>query len=147
MPAPLGRVFRFFSRPENLAQLTPPALGFHILTPSPIEMKPGALINYTIRLFGIRVGWTTLITQYEEGRAFVDEQLKGPYSFWQHFHNFEEVPGGTLVHDEVRYAMPYGLPGRIVHALVVKRQLNDIFEYRAKAVAHLLQSETEGIIS
>lgn len=113
-------MFGFFPRPENLAILTPPALIFHILTPSPIVMKPGAQINYTIRLFGVRVRWTTLITEFDSGRSFVDE---------------------------VRYALPSGILGRLAHVLVVKRRLNQIFDYRAEAVAWTLQEEAEGIAS
>jgi ligand-binding SRPBCC domain-containing protein len=137
IPAPLDRVFGFFSRPENLARLTPPDLGFIILTPPPIEMKAGALIDYTIRLLGIRVRWTTLITAFDPGRAFVDEQLKGPYSFWHHSHYFEEVPGGTLVRDEVRYALPFGILGRLAHAVAVKDRLEGIFSYRARVVGEI----------
>jgi ligand-binding SRPBCC domain-containing protein len=134
VPAPVADVFAFFSRPENLAKLTPPELGFLILTPSPIAMKQGALIDYTIRVFGMRVRWTTLITAYDPGRSFVDEQLRGPYSYWHHSHFFEEAPGGTMVRDEIRYALPFGPLGRLAHALVVKRQLASIFEYRARMV-------------
>jgi ligand-binding SRPBCC domain-containing protein len=134
VPAPLERVFGFFSRPENLSKLTPPGLGFVILTPSPIEMKPGALIDYTIRLFGFRVRWKTLITAYEPGRFFVDEQLRGPYSFWHHSHFFGEAPGGTIVRDEVRYALPLGPLGELAHSLVVKRQLRAIFSYRERVI-------------
>lgn len=134
IPAPVPDVFAFFSRPENLAKLTPPELGFVILTPSPVEMKTGALIDYTIRVFGMRVRWTTLITAYDPGRSFVDEQLKGPYSYWRHSHRFEEAPGGTMVRDEVRYALPFGPLGRLGHALVVKRRLDTIFGYRAMVI-------------
>jgi len=141
--APVSDVFGFFSRPENLSKLTPPELGFVILTPPPVEMKAGALIDYTIRVFGMRVRWTTLITAYDPGRSFVDEQLKGPYSFWHHSHRFEEAPGGTLVTDEVRYALPFGPLGRLGHALVVKRQLASIFAYRAKVIGAIF-GEAQG---
>lgn len=144
IPAPVADVFAFFSRPENLAKLTPPELGFLILTPSPIEMKPGALIDYTIRIFGMRARWTTLITAYDPGRSFVDEQLKGPYSFWHHTHRFEEAPGGTMVRDEVRYALPFGPLGRLGHALVVKRQLESIFGYRAKVIGTIFGEGQRG---
>jgi len=135
--APLNRVFGFFSNPENLSRLTPPELGFVILTPPPIGMRPGALIDYTIRLMGIRVRWTTLITGFDPGRSFVDEQLKGPYSFWHHTHTFREVPGGTLVRDEVRYALPFGILGSLAHALFVKGRLEEIFRYRARVIGEI----------
>jgi len=141
VPAPPDRVFRFFSQPENLARLTPPDLGFVILTPPPIEMKTGALIDYTIRLLGIRVRWTTLITEFTPGRSFVDEQLKGPYSLWHHAHHFEEVPGGTIVRDEIRYALPLGLLGRFIHSIAVRGRLDGIFNYRSKAVTEIFGTE------
>jgi ligand-binding SRPBCC domain-containing protein len=144
VPAPVADVFKFFSQPENLAKLTPPELGFVILTPSPIEMKAGALIDYTIRVSGMRVRWTTLITAYEPGRSFVDEQLRGPYSFWHHTHRFEEAPGGTLVDDEVRYALPFGPLGGIAHALVVKRRLDSIFEYRTAVIGNMFGRAERG---
>lgn len=100
---PIAQVFEFFSRPENLERLTPPDLGFRILTPSPIAMKEGAVIDYTIRIAGLPLRWTTLITLYEPPHRFVDLQLKGPYSYWHHTHTFAETPDGTLLTDDVRY--------------------------------------------
>ncbi len=144
VPAPLERVFGFFSRPENLSKLTPPDLRFVILTSSPIEMKPATLIDYTIRLLGFRVRWTTLITAFEPGRSFVDEQLKGPYSFWHHSHYFKEVPGGTLVRDEVRYALPFRPLGELAHALVVKKRLGFIFDFREKVIGKLFADGGSG---
>ena len=127
---PLEEVFTFFSRPENLADITPTALGFIILTPSPIEMRPGVLISYMIRIFGIRVRWVSIITSYDPPMRFIDEQLRGPYSFWHHTHTFKEHEGGTLITDEVKYAVPFGILGRIVRRLFVRRQLDKIFSYR-----------------
>jgi ligand-binding SRPBCC domain-containing protein len=134
VPAPVADVFAFFSSPENLSKLTPPGLGFAILTPPPIAMKQGALIDYTIRVFGIGVRWTTLITAYDPGRSFVDEQLRGPYSFWHHSHRFEEAPGGTIVRDDVRYALPFGPLGGLARFLFVKRQLDSIFDFRTLTI-------------
>ncbi len=141
VPAPLDRVFEFFSRPGNLSVLTPPELGFVILTPQPIEMKPGALIDYTIRLAGIRVRWTTLISEYEAGRMFVDEQAKGPYAWWRHAHSFKAVDGGTLVRDEVRYALPFGPLGELAHALAVRKRLRHIFDFREKTIMNLFSTD------
>jgi ligand-binding SRPBCC domain-containing protein len=92
----------------------------------------------------MRVRWTTLITAYDPGRSFVDEQLKGPYSFWRHSHRFAEAPGGTMVTDEVRYALPFGPVGRLAHALVVKRQLASIFAYREKAIGTIFGDGQRG---
>jgi ligand-binding SRPBCC domain-containing protein len=133
---PLNReqVFLFFSRPENLARITPPDMGFAILTPLPIVMKPGALIDYTIRLMGISLRWTTLITTYEPPGCFIDEQIRGPYSFWHHRHYFNETEGGTEIVDEVHYLLPGGLLGPLAHALFVRRQLDRIFDHRAKVI-------------
>lgn len=137
VPAPREEVFGFFSRPENLARLTPRELGFEIMTPGPLAMKAGALIDYTIRLFGVRVRWTTLITSYEPPGKFVDEQLRGPYSFWHHTHLFREADGGTMITDEVRYAMPFGPLGSLAHALFVRRNLRRIFTFREDAIGEI----------
>mgnify|MGYP001824672668 CR=1 FL=1 len=134
--APLDEVFAFFARPENLAEITPPGLGFQILTPSPIAMKEGAVVDYVVSLAGLPLRWRTLITAYEPPHRFVDEQLAGPYSFWHHTHTFGEAPGGgTELGDVVRYALPLGPLGELAHALVVRRQIDGIFAHRHAVIA------------
>jgi ligand-binding SRPBCC domain-containing protein len=136
---PLKEVFSFFERPENLARLTPDALGFKVLTPSPVQMKEGALIDYTIKLFCFPMHWRTVISTYEPPFRFVDQQLKGPYTFWHHTHTFAEREGGTLMTDEVRYVLPYGLLGRIAQKLLVKRQLDHIFDFRTQVMQKIFE--------
>jgi hypothetical protein len=131
---PIGEVFDFFKRPENLSLITPPSLGFVILTPSPIHMQTGTLIDYSIRLLGLRRHWTTLITDFDPPHRFSDIQLKGPYEFWHHTHCFESVGDGTRLTDEVRYIMPFGPLGRMAHSLMVRRQLDTIFDYRQRVI-------------
>jgi ligand-binding SRPBCC domain-containing protein len=130
----LPEVFEFFSRPENLARITPPSLGFVILTPSPIEMRVGTQIDYTIRIAGIPLRWRTLISVYDPPNRFVDEQLKGPYVYWHHTHRFYSVLGGTMINDEVRYALPFGPLGLPAHWLFVRRKLDQIFSHRKAIV-------------
>jgi len=138
---PRSELFDFFQRPENLEKITPASVGFRILTPSPIKMKVGTVLDYTIRLFGLPVRWTTLITEYEPPFRFSDVALRGPYSFWFHNHTFKEDDNGTIMIDEVRYALPLGFIGRMVNFLWVKRQLNYIFNYRAKVIKDLLEGK------
>jgi hypothetical protein len=133
--APLDQVFSFFAQPENLAEITPPSMGFQVLTPSPITMKEGAVIDYVVRVNGLPVRWRTLITAYEPPYRFVDEQILGPYSFWHHTHTFGPSPtGGTELGDRVRYALPLGALGELARALVVARQLAGIFAHRRRVM-------------
>jgi ligand-binding SRPBCC domain-containing protein len=137
---PLERIFPFFAQPENLALITPPGLGFRLLTPRPVIMEKGRLIDYTIRLLGLRIRWRTLITRFDPPRCFVDEQLSGPYSFWHHTHRFEQRNGGTCLIDEVNYALPLllaGPVGEMVHSLYVRPSLVRIFDYRQQVFASL----------
>ena len=136
VPRPLEEVFAFFSRPENLAVLTPPDLGFEFLTPSPIAMRRGALIDYRVRPFGVPLRWTTAITEYDPPHLFIDEQLKGPYSFWHHTHRFAAEGGGTRISDEVRWLPPFGPLGRAALPLI-RRELEAIFRFREEAVKRL----------
>ena len=134
---PLNDVFAFFEQPENLVRITPPSMGFEILTPPPIKMCAGALIDYTIRLLGFRTRWTTMITDYEPPRLFVDVQLKGPYTYWHHTHSFQEEDGGTRLLDHVQYLMLLGYLGQVIHVLLVRKQLDRIIDYRARIIQSL----------
>ncbi len=135
VPAPIEEVWPFFATPENLERMTPDALRMGIITPGPLVMKEGALFDYVIRMRGLPMRWTTLITVYEPPFKFVDVQLKGPYSFWHHTHTFESTEsGGTRIGDVVRYGMPMGPLGEVAHALLVKRDLAQIFAFRKKLI-------------
>ncbi len=130
---PLERVFPFFERPENLALITPPSLDFRLLTPSPVIMAQGCIIDYTIRVLGVRIRWRSIISTYQPPYCFVDKQLVGPYSFWHHTHRFQEEGTGTRLFDEIRYALPSYLPEPIAAALHrwhVQPSLRRIFAYR-----------------
>jgi hypothetical protein len=132
--APVAEVFDFFARAENLAEITPPWLSFRILTPLPIEMKEGARIDYSIRSHGLPFRWQTRIERWAPPLAFVDVQVKGPYRVWRHTHSFTATDYGTLMTDSVQIALPFGLLGRLVYRLWVRRDVERIFTYRAEKI-------------
>ena len=127
LPKPLEEVFPFFSDARNLEVLTPPWLKFEILTDGPVVMKEGQAIDYRLRLRGIPIRWRSSISRWEPPNLFVDEQLKGPYRLWIHEHRFREVQGKTCAEDFVRYSV---LGGRLANWLLVRRDLERIFQYR-----------------
>jgi ligand-binding SRPBCC domain-containing protein len=131
---PRSKVFDFFSKAENLEKITPPDLGFNIITPQPIEMGKGTIIEYRISLSGIPMGWKTLISKWDPPNEFIDEELSGPYKQWIHKHTFFETgPNTTLIKDEVRYRLPFEPFGDVAH-FFVERQLRHIFDFRETAV-------------
>lgn len=134
LPRPLAELFPFFADAANLERITPPWLAFHILTPPPIEMHPGALIDYRLRVRGIPLRWRTRIAVWEPPARFVDEQVRGPYRLWVHEHTFAERDGGTVCRDAVRYAVP---GGELVHRLLVRPDVERIFAHRQQALREL----------
>ena len=131
---PLDEVFAFFSDPWNLGAITPPELRFAIVE-APVSLEAGSLIGYRLRISGVPVRWLTEITEWNPPRGFVDRQIEGPYSFWEHTHRFTEVPGGTEVYDHVRYRV---LGGRLVERFLVRPKLERIFDYRTERLPALL---------
>lgn len=137
IPRPRHEVFRFFAEAANLQVITPAFLHFRILTPLPMRLQSGALIDYRLRLFGIPFRWRTCIDTFEPPYCFADTQLQGPYRSWHHLHTFVEVPGGTEVVDRVEYALPFGPLGGLAHTLFVQRTLRHIFNYRRNCLQTL----------
>jgi ligand-binding SRPBCC domain-containing protein len=136
---PVGEVFEFFSAARNLERITPPWLRFQVLTPEPIQMAPGTLIEYRLRLHVLPLPWIARIEDWREGRSFVDRQVRGPYRVWHHRHDFAPSDGGTVVRDVVHYALPLGRLGELAHAAFVRRDLERIFDFRHTAVERLLR--------
>jgi ligand-binding SRPBCC domain-containing protein len=135
---PRERVFEFFADAGNLERITPPQLNFHIITPQPVDMGAGALIDYRLRLRGLPLQWRTEISVWEPPFRFVDRQLSGPYKQWVHTHTFTELgPSETLIEDEVRYRLPLEPFGDAGH-FIVRRELEKIFDFRQKKVAEIL---------
>lgn len=131
---PRGEVFAFFADAANLEAITPGFLRFRILTPTPVEMRPGARIEYALSFFGVPLRWRTHITEWEPGVRFVDEQESGPYALWRHTHAFEADGDATIVRDVVEYAVPLGPLGRVARLLFVERALDRIFDHRREAI-------------
>ena len=137
LPRPRSEVFPFFAEARNLEALTPAWLKFEVLTPAPIVLRPGTLIDYRIMIHGLPIRWRTEIAEWDPPRRFVDVQLRGPYTLWHHTHTFEERNGGTLCLDQVRYR-PRG--GVLVHWLFVRRDVERIFQYRQQQLKELFTS-------
>jgi ligand-binding SRPBCC domain-containing protein len=142
LPGDPDDVFGFFADAFNLEAITPPWLRFRVVTPGPLEMRPGTLIEYRLRLHGVPIRWLTRIEAWEPGVRFTDVQVRGPYRVWHHTHSFEPHADGTLVRDTVRYELPLGPLGRLAHSAFVRRDLERIFDFRHAEVARRLGATT-----
>jgi ligand-binding SRPBCC domain-containing protein len=132
LPVPGTEAFSFFEDPRNLFEITPDWLDFRMLRPGgPSEIFEGAEFAYRIRWFGMKMLWKSRIINYCPPVRFTDIQIQGPYLRWEHTHRFESAPSGTLMTDEVRYTLPFSLIGELMHTLAIRKQLLDIFCYRA----------------
>jgi len=139
LSGPPEQVFGFFAQPRNLEPMTPPLLRFRVVTPEPIEMGRGTLIRYRLRVHGVPVRWLTEITEWEPPHRFVDEQIAGPYALWHHTHTFEPIgDGDTLMRDVVRYRIGFGPLGSFADRLIVRRDVERIFDFRARRIPALL---------
>jgi ligand-binding SRPBCC domain-containing protein len=139
---PMAKAWEFFSSPENLAKITPEHMGFQITSGTPEKMYTGQIISYKVSPFpGFKTNWVTEITHVSDGKFFVDEQRFGPYQMWHHEHHFQAINNGVMMTDRVSYKLPFGFLGRIAHALFVRKQLKQIFEYREVYLENLFGKE------
>jgi ligand-binding SRPBCC domain-containing protein len=133
-------VFSYFADPRNLPDITPPSIGFEVVDLETVPLTGGTMQRYRIHWFGIPLQWESIIAEYTDQRSFTDVQTSGPYRYWRHEHSFEDMEAATAVRDHVEYELPLGVIGRVVHALAVRRQLREIFDYRERAVAEAFRT-------
>ena len=137
----ISTVWEFMSSPKNLATITPEYMGFEILNDPGAKMYAGQIIEYYVKpVFGIKLHWVTEITHVKENEFFVDEQRIGPYNFWHHKHILKPVDKGIEMIDLIHYKVPLGFIGNIANRLFVKKQLNDVFNYRYEKLEKIFNS-------
>lgn len=139
LPRPVAEIFPFFADAANLELLTPPWLNFRVLSPRPIQIRLGSLIDYRIRVHGIPFRWQSEITALDPPHRFVDEQCRGPYRFWRHEHKFAEQDGGSAILDTVCYAIPFDF---LTHRLFVRPDLECIFDFRERKMRELFPARS-----
>lgn len=138
LPISVEEAWLFLSDPKNLKTITPDYMGFDIVSGESDKMYPGQIIEYIVKpILGIPIKWVTEITHVVENKYFVDEQRFGPYSLWHHKHFIKEIPNGVEMEDLIHYKIPFGFVGQLVHPLLVKPKLEQIFEYRQKKLIEL----------
>lgn len=136
VPGDVSKTWNFFGAAENLPTITPPWLAFKVHTPMPIVLGNDAILDYTIRWMGLPIRWRTRIIEWSPPHQFIDLQIRGPYSLWHHQHTFTAREGGVECRDRVIYRLPAPGPlARLVHATIVRRQLQGIFSFRREAIA------------
>lgn len=135
---PRPEVFAFFADPGNLEKLTPPAFRLRVLTQPPRPLAAGAVLDLRLSWLGLPMSWRAYIREYDPPYRFVDVQVRGPWSRWEHRHQFLEEGGGTWVEDRVTYRLPLGPVGRVLHGALVSRQLRELWTYRQRRLGELL---------
>lgn len=138
---PSKKVWDFFSDEKNLEKITPEFLNFKVDSITTDKVTAGSIIDYSLKLHGIPLRWRSEITDYEEGKHFVDQQLKGPYAVWHHTHKFKPLAGGTLIEDHVKYRPPLGSLGALVSMMFIRKDLTKIFNYRRSRVSDIFESK------
>ena len=139
----IREAWKFFSSPKNLALITPPDMGFKILTTlDSDEIYDGMIIDYNVKpIMGIPLHWQTQICLVKPNDYFTDIQKKGPYKIWEHTHFFKQVNGGVIMTDVVNYKLPLGLIGRLMNTLFIRKKIENIFSFRKKVLENMFNKE------
>lgn len=141
----IDELWDFISNPANLKLITPDYMGFDVVSKDiPDKMYEGMIINYKVSpLLGIKTTWVTEITHVNDKHYFVDEQRVGPYKIWHHQHFLESTSKGTLMKDIVSYKPPFGIMGNVANELIIKKKLDEIFNYRATVLKELFEESSQ----
>lgn len=141
LPISVDQAWDFLSDPKNLKTITPDYMGFNILSGADRKMYAGQIIQYIVTpIAGIPTKWVTEITHVKDKEFFVDEQRFGPYALWHHKHFIKAIPGGVEMEDIVDYKLPFGVLGQLIHPILVKPKLKEIFDYRYNKLIDLFGS-------
>lgn len=144
LPISLAEAWLFLSNPKNLKEITPSYMGFDIISGAEKKMYPGQIIQYKVTpILGIPTKWVTEISHVVDNHYFVDEQRFGPYSLWHHKHFLKEIKGGIEMEDIIDYKLPMGILGQLVHPILVKPKLEEIFNYRQEKLIALFGAYKE----
>ncbi|MEX1384044.1 cell division inhibitor [Lutibacter sp.] len=138
LPITVDKAWEFLSSPKNLKTITPAYMSFDIVSGADKPMFAGQIIQYIVTpVLGIKTNWVTEITHVVDQQYFVDEQRFGPYALWHHKHFIKEIDGGVEMEDIIDYKVPFGFIGRLVHPILVKPKLTEIFNHRTKKLIEL----------
>mgnify|MGYP001380541664 CR=1 FL=1 len=141
LPISINDAWNFLSDPNNLREITPNYMGFKITSGADKMMYPGQIIQYIVTpILGIPTKWVTEITHVIDGKYFVDEQRYGPYSLWHHKHFLKTIENGVEMEDIIDYKIPFGLLGQMIHPIIIKPKLKEIFDYRQNKLIELFGS-------
>ena len=143
IPRSPAEIFPYFSSETNLEQITPPFLNFRVVGKSTPEIREGTVLDYKLNLHGVPITWQSRIDEWDPGRKFVDVQTKGPYSKWEHTHEFVPLAGGTLIRDRVLYRLPMGWLGNAFGAWKVESDVEEIFNFRRKRIDEMFGRPAE----
>jgi ligand-binding SRPBCC domain-containing protein len=144
LPVSITEAWQFFSSPQNLSVITPGYMKFTVSGLSDDKsVQTCRIFRFRVKVFGlVTVSWVSQISNVDPPHCFVDEQLSGPFRHWRHSHSFREVGEGVEVTDNVEYALPFGIMGRLAAWLFVSRQLNSIFDYRVRVLAKYFTNQS-----
>lgn len=136
--APPEQVFAWHRRDDALERLVPPWARVRV-TRRPAALEEGARAELTLRLGPLPVRWVAEHRDVRHlgsgGGCFTDVQVRGPFARWEHTHRIlPDGHGGTLLEDDIDYALPLGRLGRLAEPLVARR-LERMFTWRHRMTA------------
>lgn len=138
VPVSVDVVFAFFADTVNLDRMTPPWVHFRTVTPQPIEMRAGLILEHQLRIRGMPIRWKSEISVWQPPTRFVDEQRSGPYKFWTHRHDFAAENGGTWIRDHIDYCPRGWLLAPLVNRWLVAPDLRRVFAHRHQKIREAL---------
>ncbi len=135
VPLPVDAVWKAHEDVQLLERIAPPFPAVR-LKESNIVCGLGTEFTVRVELLNLGLDLRVKITHWDPPTCFIDEQVSGPFRFWEHTHHFMPISAeSTRVVDAVKFEL-----NPLVDGTLIRLGLETMFKLRMQNLRQALLS-------